>query len=344
VTTSLAPKAGEFRLAAHDVSMAQLRSVMQRTGSELEPLEFIEAVSLAFQEVQSCRERKNTEQGFRADPSFLLFERALRFAWESATPRSILVLGCARGFAGKTAEFARTTIEEICQPAASRKIDFLDLSPGDLRSHGGGTSTSQASRYDLVVSHSLLHFVPDVSPFFRLVRSVLHSGGGLILSHEPNARFWRNADCMAALAELRDVRLRRWKRIPRPAAVLARFRRPAAVPQTSFFDEVNKMLAQYHGFKSALAENEIRRLVDVHRPEATPGDFRIGCDGFDMDEIIPTYLPGFRSSWTATCNHLGYYSHESLSSGWRQREAALAGQHPQDGSVVTAYLREEATS
>src|SRR6202023_38514 len=99
---------------------------------------------------------------------------------------------------------------------ASRRIDSMDLSPAVLRSLPQAF-TGREHSYDLIVSHSLLHFIPDVNQFFQLVHFLLKPTGGLILSHEQNAAFWRNTACMAAVADLRRQNLRRWSRILRPA-------------------------------------------------------------------------------------------------------------------------------
>ncbi len=338
---SVDSKSAEFRLAAHEASMAQLTSVMQRTGCTLDPPEFIKAVSLAFQEVYSRNPPKEAERAFRAGSSFGLFETALHLGWDAGSSPIILVLGCAQGFAGKTAGFAVPTVAEICQPAADRRIDSMDLSPVLLRSLPE-TFAGREHSYDLIVAHSLLHFIPDVGQFFEAVRLLLKPSGGLILSHEPNAAFWRNTACRAAVAELRKQQLGRWGRILRPEYLRRRFRKLIGRQLASFWDEVNIVLQQHYGFTGRLAENEIRRLVDVHRPEAVPGKFRIGLNGFDMDEIARTHLPGFRSVWTATSDHLGYHARHSLSQQWQRKEAALAAEYPLDGSVVTAYWRREA--
>jgi SAM-dependent methyltransferase len=338
--TSAAVKPAEFRLASHEASLAQLSSVMRRTGSRLDPVGFIEAVSLAFQEVHSRNSSQQAELAFRTDPSFRSFETALHLAWDAGSPQAILVLGCGPGFAGKTAEFALSTVAEICQPPASRRIDSLDVSPALLGSLPESLSGRPQS-YDLIVSHSLLHFIPDVNQFFQLVRFLLKPSGGLILSHEPNAAFWRNPACMAAIVDLRKRNRRRGTRILLPANWRARLNTLIGRSRPGFWDEVNRVLANRYGFIEPLAENEIRRIIDVHRPEAVPGKFRIGLEGFDMDEVRRTYLPGFRAIWTATCEHLGYTPRRSLSPQWQRKEAELAAEHPWDGSLVTTYWRQE---
>src|SRR5271169_3010091 len=105
--TSVATRCNDFFLTGNDVSMVQLHEVMSRTGTTLDAAGFIEAVSCAFQDVQAGEQPKPAEQRFRLNPSFAMFQNALRLARETREPaQAICVLGCGRGFAGKTAEFA----------------------------------------------------------------------------------------------------------------------------------------------------------------------------------------------------------------------------------------------
>jgi hypothetical protein len=176
--TSAANTMSDFRLVQHESSLAQLRSVMARVGAQMDPEEFIEAVSVTFQDIQSENQSGAAERGFRRDTSFEQFRRVLQVAREACGPvQSITVLGCARGFAGKTAEVAAKTVSEVYGGRESVRIETLDLSPALLREFSetsfvqGTAFTAQKHSCDLVVAYSVLHFVPDVNPLFHLVQS-----------------------------------------------------------------------------------------------------------------------------------------------------------------------------
>jgi SAM-dependent methyltransferase len=346
--TSTAKTMGDFRLSQHESSLAQLRSVMSRVGARMDTEEFIEAVSVAFQDLQSENRSAGADGDFGRDTSFEQFRRALQVAREACDPvRSITVLGCARGFAGKTAEVAGTTVAEVFGGRESVRIETLDLSPALLREFSGisfvqeAAFSAQKHSCDLVVAHSVLHFVPDVNPFFDLIKWLLRKPGGLILAHEPNARFWENRYCLSAVDALRrDLSggglTKGLRNLLRPARMLSPFRKTKVGPE-NFWGTLNRMLAERHGFRDALADNEIRRIVDVHRPEAIPGDFRIGLNGFDADNLGSAYLPGFKLAWSASADHLGYNPRNMLSSRWQAKETELAREYPKDGSVFTAF-------
>jgi predicted TPR repeat methyltransferase len=329
-----------LQLADHQASMERISVVMNRVGTQLSPAEFIETVSIEFQDLQTATEQ-TTENKFRLDISFGAFQKALSMARDArAYTQSILVLGCGRGFAGKKSRFASAAVEEVFGERPP-EISTCDISPALLRNAEGGVLDGSAKQYDLIVCHSLLHFIPDLSSFFALAHRLLKSSGGLILSHEPNARFWRNPSCQSAISEFGSQRNGRSKTYLRAKSLLTRLR---ALPsgRKTFWDQLNDILIERHGFAGPLLENEIRRIVDVHRPEAIGGDFRIGFNGFDVQNLSEAYLQGFRLVFAETSEHLGYVPRHSLSGEWKAKEESLSLAYPLDGSVFTIYWTREA--
>jgi SAM-dependent methyltransferase len=338
----------DFRLVNHPVQMKRLSELMKRVHSSLGPSEFIEAVSLAFKEVQTSFSRNVARQRFRAEASFDYFQKAVQMCRElPGLQRSAMVLGCGRGFAGESSEFAASETHEILS-ADSWTIDMRDVSPPQLRLNSDRLFATlefadREGRYDLVVSHSLLHFIPDLNAVFKLIRRLLKPVGALVVGHEPNAKFWQCLECQRAVAELRKARRAPgWRGHLRVGPILRRLGRHDSTQK--LFDKVNRRLVKHNGFSGPLTRNEITRLVDVHRPEAVPGDFCIGFDGFDVEELTRLYLPGFRLIWVGTSGHLGYTPLSSLSPEWLRREAILADQHPLAGSVFNAYWRRAPTT
>jgi hypothetical protein len=337
----------EFQLADHAASMERLLSVMQRVNYSAKPDEFLEVISTVFQKIQ---ERKSSAQPpvanqFRQEPSFVLFEKAIEHARVSqSSDLSVLVLGCAEGFAGKSADFTEEVVTNLFG-AGERKIRAVNLTPDFFRNFSAesfaGTSLSGTEHgYDLLIAHSVVHFIPDLDAFFRFVRMALTSSGGLILGHEPNARFWCNSECLEAAEHLRsDLSRSKWIAAILGLANRVKLSGPARPGEPTLWDEVNSVLMEQNGFTAPLSENEIRRIVDVHRPEPVPGTFRIGLNGFDIEVLASEYLNDFTLKWSASCGHLGYTPAQSLNPKWRRRDAELAAKYPHDGTVWTAYWR-----
>jgi SAM-dependent methyltransferase len=342
--TVQSPMRTRFRLANHDASMEQLLAVMHRVGASSDPEEFIEIVSNTFREVQTRRYPRVETEHIRAEASFDLFRKALESARaKHGANASILILGGGEGLAGKPGAFARGAVVDVFGAEVAAKACVLDITPALLRDVSelsvstalvpGGTHT-----YDLVVEHSLLHFVPNLEGFFDFVRAALKPRGGVVLGHEPNSRYWQNAECLQSLEALQRERSRtKWmSRILRPLKrVFAK--RAAASQPFNLLAEVNSVLAQKHGFSAPLSENEIRRIVDVHRPEANPGNFRIGLNGLDVEAIGSEYLSDFGLTWSASAGYSGYVPEQALDAKWRRRQDALATKYPHDGTVWSAY-------
>ena len=328
--------------------MGHLSALMRRVNACLSPAEFIEAVAVTFQEVRNG-EPNVMGQLFRAAGSFPLFQKALRLALnERGKAQSILVMGCGRGFAGEPADFATGVVNELFLSKRA-SVTTCNLSSESLRQDPEtlfsiSQFAGQGGAFDLVVAHSLLHYVPDLTAAFTLIRRLLKPSGGLILSHEPNARFWKDEACQEAVRALRkEVRARQRRSRFNLTRLYRRFR--AGTSQTErVSDRVNRSLMERYGLMGSLTENEIQRIVDIHRPEAVPGDFRIGLNGFDPEDLRQTYLPGFRLIWAGSSGHLGYTCSSSLPLTWRRKEELLAASRPMCGCVFTAYWRQDAVA
>jgi SAM-dependent methyltransferase len=332
-----------------DAASCQLSALMDRVNVRLDPSTFIETVAVAFKEAQAQHQCESMANKFRAEPSFQLFENAIRLAQRAGNTQSIFVLGCGRGFAGEPADFALSVVREVFDSTKIKEAAVLNLTPSILRLDrealfANPQLAGKQDAWDLVVIHSLLHYVPDVSKVFDLIRGLLKRCGGLIVSHEPNARFWQNAKRQSALAKLQRKRPhRRLRQYLNRSGAFQLLRRTRARPST-IWDRVNMLLKERCGLASPLAENEIRRLVDIHRPESVPGTFCIGQNGFDFDELSRIHLPDFRLQWVATTDHLGYVAPTSLTAKWQRMAMALAEDDALAGCVFTGYWSRDAVS
>ena len=325
----------------------QLAALMNRVNVRLDPVTFIEAVAVAFKDAQAGDTRESMPLKFRTEPSFQLFQNALRLAQRTVDAQSICVLGCGRGFAGEPADFALSVVREVFDSNKIKETFTLNLSPSLLRFDrtplfADPQLGAKEGAADLVVVHSFLHYVPDISKVFDLVRWLLKPRGGLIVSHEPNARFWQNSKCQSAVAELqRSRRRRRFRRYLNRSRAFLQLGGMRTQPPT-IWDRVNMLLKERYHLAGPLTENEIRRLVDIHRPESVPGTFCIGLNGFDFEELSRIYLPDFHLDWIGTTGHLGYDTSLSATPKWKRKAMALAEEDALAGCVFTGYWKRRA--
>ena len=104
----------------------------------------------------------------------------------------------------------------------------------------------------------------------------------------------------------------------------------------SLHDDINRVLQTQHGFRSALSAVEISRIVDPHFPADGSAEFRIGCDGFDWDDLHCHLFPDFQLAWTGTSGHLGVIDRTRLDAKWLAEERRLSERYPLDGSGFSA--------
>jgi len=112
-----------------------------------------------------------------------------------------------------------------------------------------------------------------------------------VTGHEPNKRHWNNPDCMATVQEMNrsEARRKAVRKYFEPSRYIGKISRTLGwASAEGLEDEVNSILRGRFGFAADLTPQEVRHLVDVHVPDELEGDFKIGLDGFDWEELKPT--------------------------------------------------------
>jgi hypothetical protein len=337
MTDSLVHERGEFRLENHAQSMAELQRAMSRVQTSLSPKEFIECVSLAFQEMQA--KSPLHVSALRHQASFRIFVETLTAAkLDLPKPISLAVLGCGWGLGGIGPSFAAQVAREVFAEDIG-SINEIAVTSQMLVDGHESIAQQKAIPFDLVVSFSLLHFLPNLGPAFRLVNDLLHPKGAFVMAHEPNARYWRNSECQQTY--------RQFQRSKRPRQIahsvgsrLARVIRPSRLSGgMDLYDSINQELRTKLGFIADLTRDEIGRIVDVHRPGAIRSNFKIGLDGFDFEDLNSGYLKEYELKKVLTSGHLAYNEPQCLAPRWQQMEQSLAEKYPLDGCVFCSYWR-----
>ena len=307
-----------------------LEQTMRRVGAALPPEEFVAAVAETYRKVQAVSEA-TMDARFRRTRAYGDFQALLREAALPAGAR-VLALGCGPGRAGRSAAFAAAVTREIYPEV---KIEQAAFTPC------GGTA-APAGQYDLVVTHSFLHFLLDLAPLGAFLRGALDSGGRYVMANEPNARFWRNAECLSALDrvdadEARRNRLRRYTDPSRYAAKLLRSIRPARRPDPTA--GVNGVLRQRFGLRGELTAPEIARICDPYVPHARPGHPTRGYDGLDWSELEAGPLAGLRVEAVRTSGYVMRDNPDPVPERWRALDGGLAARYPLDGCSFSALWR-----
>ncbi len=302
---------------------------MRRVGAALPPEEFAAAVAEAFRKVRTISDSTMDER-FRRTRAYGDFRALLREA--ALPPRAlVLALGCGPGMAGRSAAFAAAVTREVYPEA---KIEQAAFTPRGR--------AQPSARYKLVVTHSLLHFLLDPAPLGAFLRCALEPGGCYVMANEPNARFWRNAECLSALdradaAEARRHRLKRYTDPARYAAKLLRGIRPARRPDATA--SVNRLLRQRFGLRGELTAPEIARISDPHAPHARFGEDTLGCGGLDWSELEAGPLAGLRVETARVSGFVMRDNPDPVPERWRALDRCLAERYPLDGCSFSALWR-----
>jgi hypothetical protein len=270
-------------------SLQRIESVTRRVGARVNPDTFIETISLAYQQAQAeVMPDLDMPARFRNGRSYSDFISALNFAFgQLGSSVNALVIGCGRGYAGCTSAYAAEVLRDVGVEAL-KNVDTLELTPPILAQNAAAV----VQQYDLVVTHSVAHFIPSLEAFFRFVRD--RTGKVFVLGHEPNAAFWNDPQIRAL--RNRQRRHRRFRttlaKLVNPSSYMAKVMNTfRAKTHKSMTTAVNEILRSQFAYQSDLTQFEIAAFVDPHLP--TDSDFRIGQKGLDAALIEKQYLNGF---------------------------------------------------
>lgn len=310
-----------------------VQQIMKRAGVGCPPAEFVACVASAFAEAQRALDPQDSIPTFlRNCPSFPVFQEALRRAGPA---RSVAVLGCGgEGIFGMGHQYAQ---QEWLRMWPQSEITCIDVTVPFLRD----SESWPLSVYDAVISVSMVHYIFDLDAFFRMIRRLLRPGGAYVFGREANARYFRHPVLRQTWEEWRASRPRRsmFRR-----TVSGWRQRASGLFAESLLDRANLIAKKRFGFRTKLSAEDFRCLIEIHRPAQPPSPQQVGLNGFDPEDLVDNYLPGFRTEWLGSSVHLGYVPHESIQGDWKRRVDDLAVQYPQDGAYLSAVFRKSEMS
>jgi SAM-dependent methyltransferase len=317
-----------------------LIAVMERIGAKVSPGEFIHAVVDAFQEVWTQPEEVMRSR-FRRSRSFEDFGALLDRVQARQCTR-VLVLGCGAGFGGRSSGFAADVVRNCCAGVDNLKVVSLDLTPQALESE---FSKAVDSRFPLIVSHSLAHYIFDLQALAKVVNRALAPGGHYLMANEPNARFWRNPECLKTLwlKESSDRKRKRALRFFAPRrywGLVVRLARPGKTSDPLV--RINQMLHLRFGLSGALTRTEIFRITDPHGPDLSSYGFRLGSNGLDWQDLEEILAP-LSLAWIRTSGYLGRDNPRDVKGKWGDLDRRMASLYPLDGCSFSALWRKPAS-
>lgn len=269
-------------------------------------------------------------------------------------PRSggwrILDFGCGTGFASE--QILRHLPTEqisslVCYDLSSEMIDRcrekmaprfpaaqFTSDPGSLQDYGP---------FDLLLTNSLLHHLPDPRATIRQLSDLLDSGALWLAGHEPSTRYYKNPECLSLYNRFTRAsqgrRGKNWWRHLSPTALGARWHRTIAKLRSP------KRLAARAAYKQGLfgrrpTPHVIDRIVDFH--VAHTADEAAAGRGFDIDRLQAELHGEWQLRWEFSYSYMGTFAESRLPVEWRQACQKLAHDFPRDGANLCALWRRAA--
>jgi 2-polyprenyl-3-methyl-5-hydroxy-6-metoxy-1,4-benzoquinol methylase len=242
--------------------------IMKRHGAHCSPAEFHAALNETFHDFES--EIYDVEHAYMWEslPTqfSLLINDYLNAFPDLPGEIRLLDVGCGTGLA--TDCLLKTAIGPRIET-----IDLLDVSQAMLRraSHRavnwGVTPTCHkglldalpsGNRYELIVTCSVLHHVPDLSAFLRAVRNVQVDGGVFLHMQDPNRDFLQDGELKNRVALLAGRTLPAWTRRFTPRRIVGRIMRECTGrKRNDYLSRTNAALLERGIITSPLSVTEI---------------------------------------------------------------------------------------
>ena len=248
---------------------------------------------------------------------------------ETNKPVIILDVGTGTGFVPlQIARNLQPKDEFICSDVSEKMLNVCknNLSKTDFSCTfrylklDGRTIDLENSSVDVVTMNSVLHHIPETTPFLAEIDRILKPGGLFIIGHEPNKSFythwflWPNYQ-IALLFFKPDILitavLRRLGLFDLALRHLAKFSR-ALAQYKHIMDDVNRRLLLDKIIQGPLSFDEIPGIVDIHSPTHRGS-------GLDISQIRKKSLAGYEIVHMQTYNYLGKASSVNRLSQWYDR-------------------------
>lgn len=294
--------------AAKGFALDCLLPLMESKGVRLSPQEFHQMVNLAFHAFESRVYDESHQDMSKSLPRQMELLSSDLLTRGAKIPDSLTALdiGCGTGLGS----------ELLLQTELGKKvssIDLVDTSPEmldkcasrasawsvDHRLIEGTIETLTSGNYDLVLTCSVLHHIPDLSRLTARIRNLQHQAGIFLHLQDPNGDYLRDSELLGRTEEVTHATQERipfWVRRLSPMRVAARLRREFAGTQPKpYIDLVNERLLSTGVILRPMTAEEIWSVTDIHE-DGLPYSVGEGISVEQLgDGLVDYNLVSFRS-------------------------------------------------
>jgi len=330
--------AGDFLSPIAD-PWAPVAEICSRHDVKCSVVEFHAAVNVAFHRFESEHYDELHQDMWRSLPKqiHLLAEDCL----EAGAPERIhmLDIGCGTGLA--TDSLLKSPLGERIE-----NIDLLDTSAAMLaraqaRRQGWGRpgeaieglveSLVGRKRYNLIITSSVLHHVPDLASFLHSATALQEGESSALFLHlqDPNGDFLNDPQLLERTARVASCKTPEWMSRLHPRRVVGRLLRELKGEQGSdYISRTNQELIRMGFLRSPLTTSEIYTVTDIHAQDG---------DGISMRQM-KSWLPSYILISTRSYGFFGELS-SNLTPAQRAEEERLIREKAPNGFHVEAAWR-----
>ena len=318
--------------------LAPIEEIMRRHDSTCTVEEFHTAVNVVFHEFEAeiyDEVHRDMWESLPAQVS-LLASDCLHSGAIAGNLR-LLDVGCGTGLASDC------VLKSPLGPKVA-SVHLLDTSPTMLRkaqsragnwnipvtSNEGTVETLRAEQqFDLIVTCSVLHHIPDLAAFLRNIRQVQAPDGVFIHLQDPNGDYLKDEELQKRTAEVSKTIFPEWISRLAPKRVLGRAYREITGKQgQDYVSRTNRELLRRGVVQSPLTTKEIFSITDIHVQDGAGISIRRMMEWMPDYQLISQRAYAFFGRLSST-----------LPSEWKSREEELSAQRALNGMHISAAWR-----
>jgi len=319
-------------------SLARVSAIMRRHNVACTPAEFHAAVNVTFHNFESQDYDQAHEDMWQSLPGqFELLANDCVAA--QGMPRNglrMLDIGCGTGL-------ATDCILKTALGKAVGSVDLLDTSRDMLARATERARTWRVPaqtleglidalppdrQYDLIVTCSVLHHVPDIEGFARSVARLQARDGLFLHAQDPNGDYLTDPETVARSEERRRSRPPEWVARLSPERVLNRLSRAMGKPAQDYVAKTNRSLVASGLLSKPLTVEELYSITDIHVHDGEGISLRRLGECLADYDCVTTRSYGFFGELRST-----------LPPKFQRKEDALSAQRAPNGFFISAAWR-----
>jgi SAM-dependent methyltransferase len=311
--------------------------IMQRHGSRCSVEDFYSTLNVTFHEFESeVYDQAHADMWKSLPAQFnLLIDDCLGAYPDMPQHMRLLDIGCGTGLASDC-------LFETAIAARIQSVDLLDISPAMLQRASGriarrgvpvnphqGTvdSLPAGNKYELIVTCSVLHHIPDLPTFLKAVRDRQPDGGVFLHVQDPNGDYLHDAGLRERSARIPKGVLPDWVRRLAPRRIIARLRRELTGPgKQDYLLKTNRALLEQGMISTPLSAQEIYAITDIQ--------INSGLEGISIS-AIRSWLPDYDCLSLRSYGFFGTIW-SSLPARYRKAEEDLIARRAPNGAKIGA--------